>query len=313
MDKIWRKIIIDLGISKDENLEFICERRSNGLLFFNTEKKHYIRFWKKEDLKKEFEKHKIFLEKDFRVASVISFHEKDDYFIYVEEKLWDEVIWKEIYNKNITYNEWFDKIYSLSEWYFIAQKNTLNTIWNLDEIIKSNQLDKFYSECSRGKFLEINLVDKLYEKIYKEFNNCNYFVLTHWDFNSMNLFQTWFIDVEDAYNWPFWYDLVTLLTHNYWFPVDWSWRKIAYSFDISDIKKTISLHNNIYWIDIKETFNLSFILRWIWACVWMEEYPEEQQFRFKRIHKYIEKYLDWADLYDVFLDDVEKINKQLKK
>ena len=56
MDKLGREIIVDLWIVKDENLDFICERRNDWLIFYDKEKNQYIRFWKKEDLKKEFEK-----------------------------------------------------------------------------------------------------------------------------------------------------------------------------------------------------------------------------------------------------------------
>jgi len=312
MDKLGREIIVDLWIVKDENLDFICERRNDWLIFYNKEKNQYIRIWKKEDLKKEFEKHKLFLNYNFRVANIISSFEKDDFFLYVEDNVWVDVIWKEILEKQISYEKWFENIYNLAKWYFESQKNTINKNLDTKEIIKSNELELFRKECLEWKFFDNKLIDVLFNKIITELEKSEFFELTHWDFNTRNIFTNWIIDVEDSYNWTVWYDLISLISHNYWFPLDWNWRTIIFSYKTTDIEKLISLYKNISWMNLDDNFNLSFILRSVWACVWMDDLPDEQEYRYNRFKKYAEKYLNWEDLLEVFLGEVDDVNKILE-
>ena len=284
----------------------------NELYFLIEKKNHYIKIWNIEETKNEFNKHIRFLDFNFRVANILSSYEKDEYFIYVEDRVWDHTLWQKIQGKNITYDEWYIKIYNFVKWYLDSQKRTLNINWSLEEILKSNNFDLLHFESKLHNFLPLDLYNRLLKKISDDIKKCKYFTLTHWDFNSMNIFEWGVIDLEDSYNWPLWFDLVTLISHHYWFPLNWkSWRKIAFSFSRNDINKLISLHNKIFWLNITETFNLCFILRWVWATVWMDKYYDEQKYRYNRLSKYIKKYLNWNNLLDFFLDEVDEINKNI--
>lgn len=309
MDKIGRKIIIDLWITNDNELDFVCTRRNNWIIFFDKNKNQFIRFWKKEDLEKEYKNHQLFLKYNFNVADILFSIEKDEYFLYIEKNLWVDVIWKQILENQISYDEWFMDIHNLAEKYFWAQKNTINKNWCINEIKFSNQLDLLSSECLLWGFIDKLLLEKLFIKINNDLEEVKFYELTHWDFNTRNIFKLWVIDIEDSYNWTIWYDLISLISHNYWFPLDWKWRKIIFSYAKWDILKLITLYENKTWMDLKSNFNLSFILRWIWACVWMSDMPDEQVYRYKRLNKYIEKYLNWDNLLNEFLDEVEYVNK----
>jgi hypothetical protein len=71
--------------------------------------------------------------------------------------------------------------------------------------------------------------------------------------------------------------------------------------------------NNIYSNDISKTFDLCFILRAIWSSVWMQEFPEEQEYRLKRLNKYISEFLKGESLLECFLNEVDEINKWIIK
>jgi len=307
---IWKEIIISSWISNEKDLVFLCKRRNDWILFFDNKKDIYIRFWR-EGTKKEFDLQKKFLSYNFQVPEIIFSQEKWKYFFYVEKSLWNEVLWKQILKKSITYKEWYKYLYNVLENFLKSQKLTINNDWNLKNIISQLYMDNFKKEVLKLKIIKSDFIDRLYNKIYNELINNKYFVLTHGDFNSWNIFKKGFIDVEDSYNWIMWYDFISLITHQYWFPLEWE-RRINFSFFTSDIKKMIRLYNDIFNTNIEKQFNLLFILRWIWACSWMEDFPEEQEFRFKRFKKYAEKYLNWESILKFFLEEVNNINQYLK-
>jgi hypothetical protein len=309
---IAKKIILKLEISKLENLLFICERREWGLIFFNDEKNNFIRFWNKNILKKEFKNQEDFLSFWFKIPKIISSFEEGDYFIYIENKIWNEVLWKKIFNKNISYKKWFNEIYSVANNFFESKKLTFNINWNADEVKNSVKFNIFLKECEEHKIIEKDLIKKFFEKIDSDLEKNKKYELVHWDFNVMNLLKDWFIDVEDSYNWTIWFDLISLITHNYWFPINWS-LKIAFSYNVSDIEKLIKLHDEKTWKSVEDYFDLSFMLRSIWSCVLIWDRPDLQKFRYNRIKKYITKYLNWENLLEEFLDEVDSINKILEK
>ena len=301
-----KDLILELWLSNEENLEFICERRNKWVIFLDKNKNIYIKVWDKYQLKKEFEIQKQFIDLKFQVAKILISFENEDYFVYTEDKLWEKVIWKEIKDGNLSYDKGFEKIYEVVKNYFIRQSTTININWDTELILKKNGIDLLSSEKLIDRDVYIQLISKLHYKI----NNCMYFTLTHWDFNSMNLFNNWIIDLEDSYNWPLWFDLVTLISHHYWFQVDGlNNRSMLFSFKREDIEKLLFMSNDIYSNDISETFDLCFILRAIWSSVWMQEFPEEQKYRVKRLKIYIEKFLKWESILDFFLNEVDEINK----
>jgi hypothetical protein len=111
-----------------------------------------------------------------------------------------------------------------------------------------------------------------------------------------------------------WFDLITLISHHYWFQIDgFNDRGMLFSFKRKDIEKLLLMSNDIYSNDISKTFDLCFILRSIWSSVWMQEFPEEQEYRLKRLNKYIEKFLKWESLLEFFLNEVDEINKIINK
>jgi hypothetical protein len=159
--------------------------------FFDKNKNIYIKIWDKYKLKKEYEIQKQFIDLKFQVANILSTFETEEYFVYTEDKLWEKVIWKEINEGNISYDEGFEKIYEVANNYLTRQSATININWDTDLILKKNDIDLLGSEKLIDKDIYKQLVSKLSYKI----NECTYFVLTHWDFNSMNLFDNWIIDL----------------------------------------------------------------------------------------------------------------------
>jgi len=311
MRKIWKEIILSLWVSSVENLEFVCERRKGWIIFFDNKKNIFIRFWLKDYIKKEFEIHKNFINYSFCVAKILFSKEFDNYFLYTEESLWNSSIWIEIFRKNISYKEWFSYLYNILEKFLISQKNTINNNWNIDELKLYLNIDKFKNETLDLGVFKIDFINDLYKKIFDDIENKWIYCLTHWDFNSRNILKNWFIDVENSFNGILWYDLISLVTHLYWFQVDWE-RSISFSFEVSDIKKLFKLYNNIFYMNIENTFNLLFLLRWLWACSWMWKFPEEQKYRFNRFKIYAEKYLKWEDILEYFFEEVQDINNYLK-
>ena len=312
MKEIWKTIILWLWLSSVESLELICVRRNEGVIFYDTEKNIFIRFWLKEYIKKEFEIQKKFINYNFDVPQILFNKEVDNnYFLYSEKNLWKEPIWIEIKQKVISYKEWFSNLYNVFEKFSISQKETINNKWNIEELKDNLNIEKFKKESLELGIFNINFIEELYKKIFNDIQEKGIYCLTHWDFNSRNIFKNWFIDVEDSYNGLLWYDLITLTTHLYWFEISWK-RSISFSFEVSDIKKLFKLYNNIFSTKIEDTFTFLFLLRWIWACSWMWKFPEEQKYRFNRFKKYADKYLKWENILESFFDEVDKVNNILK-
>ena len=306
-------IIENLWISNSKDIEFFKDRRLWGLLFYNKNKNTYIRFWKKEQIKEEFDKHNNFLKFGYPVAKILWYWEYDNYFIYEEESLWNKSIWFSFLEKNINYDDWFDNIYKITNQYLKAQaKSKINLVDN-EMILNEGHFYEVISECEKYKFLDISLLKNLEIKIIEELNKINSTFLNHWDFNSMNFSDNWIIDLETAHYSISSYDIVTLISHNYCFPYKWAELTLAFSYKINDIEKLLLLYNNYFDKKIELEFSLSFILKWIWACCDMFDTPKLQKYRYDRIEKYIKNYLNWDNIVNIFMDEVKETNKNYFK
>lgn len=306
MHSIEREVILESWISNWEDLQFVCERRNWWRMFFDKNSNAYIKIGNKYVLKKEYDIQKQFLAMKFQVAEILSSCEIWDNFIYTESKLWEMVIWLAINQGNISYWDGIQKIFRVANEYFRHQSQTVNSEWNIYEVLKKNNIDLLGEE----KLLEEDTYSSLVKELHRELTQCYSYWLMHWDFNSMNLFEEWVIDLEDWYNWPVWFDLITLISHHYWFEADWiNDRNMLFSFEREDIEKLILMHNNLYSFELTRNFDLCFMLRSIWSTVWMEAFPKERQFRLNRLNIYIKKYLSWENLLEYFLNEVDEINK----
>lgn len=312
MQEIAQKMIIEAGISTGENLEFFCIRRWKWLIFRDRVNDIFIRFWEKEKLRKEFDLHSYFIANNFPVSEITTSFENEDNFLYAEKSIWEEKLGRMIRNQTITYKEAIEILNKILSQYLEAQYKTINKGWNFEEAKKFFHLDIFEQENSELKNIDENLVKMAFKKIKKGFINQD-FALTHWDFNTMNIFEWWVIDIEDSYNGLLGFDIVTLITHNYWFPTSWAEMNRAYSFEIEDIYKFFEIFNEITWKNLEELFDLCFMTRWIWSCSNMNDRPIIQKFRFERMAWYMESYIKWEKLLPKFLEEVKEININTKQ
>ncbi|EKE29838.1 MAG: hypothetical protein ACD_2C00088G0003 [uncultured bacterium (gcode 4)] len=310
MESAARKSICESWISEEWSLEFIRHRRSRWMMFADRDRGIYIRFWKKEYMKKEFEQHNLFIKHDFPVSELVACFEDGEYFAYAEKNIWKNPLARMLLDWEMTKDSMQNALIWILKRYISAQGNTVNKDWRYDEINEFNMLDWFRKENAELGFVDEELTERVIQKIREDLAWKD-FELTHGDFNAFNIFELWVIDLEDSFNGVFWYDAVTLVTHNYWFPISWAEMNLAYSFREADMLEMFSVFNEITWKKIEEVFDLNFILRWIWSCYMMHDTPIVQKYRFKRIVGYFEAYLDWRPLLPIFMEEVKIINYQL--
>lgn len=312
MQELAREMIHESWISQKDNLEFICVRRSKWLMFRDRINDIFIRFWESNELNKEYNLHRFFIDNNFPVSQIIANSEKNGFALYSEKSIWEDPIWKMLMNNSITYEKAISYVEQIFIQYIKAQHKTINNKYSYDDIYKSNQLGRFTEENNELKYIDPDIVSTVFNKLKEDLPSYKC-ALTHWDFNTFNIFEKWVIDLEDSFNWIYWYDLISLLTHNYWFPIAWAEMTILFSFEIRDIDKFFAIYEKYSSDKIDDIFDINFILRWIWACCWMDDRPLVQKFRFERIITYFDAYLRWESIKDMFLEEVKEINIKLSE
>ena len=128
-------------------------------------------------------------------------------------------------------------------------------------------------------------------------------VWNHGDHNPYNIFEEWFIDLEDSFMGPLWYDTITSLTQNFRFPIAGGELCQQHRFSTQQIREYIDivLWDHLY-LKNKDIFGALFIMRGIFVTVWSHAFPILQQFRYSRLWEAIEYFLQWWDMIEYFID-----------
>ena len=174
----------------------------------------------------------------------------------------------------------------------LYQKNHLYfQLQTQDKALAQTFFDKFEDLYEEGE-IDHNIIDQLKEKIVRVTATLPV-VRNHGDHNPYNIFTDGLIDLEDSFDGPLWYDTITALTQNYWFPTQGGELNQQHAFTEGQINRYLKYcsRKEIDFMD-NDIFAALFIMRWIFATVKTVNFPWLYQFRYKKLLQTITEYLN---------------------
>lgn len=180
-----------------------------------------------------------------------------------------------------------------------AQQRIIN-----DTTIIDSQFDKtpyLYSEW----FLSHELIDRMQKQLNTDLATLPQ-AWNHGDHNPYNIFEDGIIDLEDWFFGPVWYDSITALTQNFWFPRAGEEGELTRQFMFTHeqlLSAFTELTTHSLGINFTDSriFGALFLLRWIFVTVKSNATPILETYRYKKMQKAIEAYLQGEHMLEYFL------------
>ena len=125
-----------------------------------------------------------------------------------------------------------------------------------------------------------------WEKIKTELNHIP-FVLSHGDFNAFNILPHGVVDFEHPFEGPLGFDLVTIFTTPDWFPS-------SGDYEFSNTYRYTAEQKERIWNILPELKRYEVplsLLRAVWLCVRMYEWPKIQAWRYNKFREQAERFL----------------------
>lgn len=163
--------------------------------------------------------------------------------------------------------------------------------------------DDLYEEAQISK----NLIDKVKAKV-QSFAHILPNVWNHGDHNPYNIFTDWLIDLEDCFDWFLWYDTITALTQNFWFPIEWWELNQQHYFTEKQIYRYLQYcsRKEINFLD-NNIFGTLFLMRGIFATVKTIDFPLLHDFRYERLINVMNKYVEWStNFIEYFVENYKR-------
>lgn len=215
----------------------------------------------------------------------------------------------------LLYSDLFTESYE-KDWYidntflekFIAYQHNHLT-WQShtigDKSIVSEPFNKYkylYSEW----FLDHTLIDACITKIALATKDEPQW-WNHGDHNAYNIFENGVIDLEDSFFGPLWYDTITAITQNYWFPypnsIPWELTRqhVFTREQILQYLEALSKHPiGINFME-SQTFGALFLMRGIFVTVKSDSFPLLRSYRYERLQDAMNAFLQWENMIEFFL------------
>ena len=259
----------------------------------------------KDEIEKEVSLYEKLKSVGIPLPSLMWFEIQEDDLWWMKEEAIPGLLYADVFTESYDKN-WFVED-SILEIFIQYQYNHLtgqsHTIWDTSIVsVPFSKYEFLYSEWQLDHTLVEKCITKIQNDTAKEPQWWN-----HGDHNAYNIFENGVIDLEDSFYGALWYDTITAITQNYWFPYpDWEpWeltRQHAFSKEqILHYLETLSEHP--MWINYMEpsTFGALFLMRWIFATVKSDSFPLLRRYRYKRLQSAMEAYIDWENMIEFFL------------
>lgn len=275
----------------ESEYDFVITQRDGRSAVYKSEDS-YMRIGESKKIHADLAFHKGMEDAGFPVAKLLTEGEQDGQAYFIESSLGDRHLGK-VFAEDVEANgsiseSSFEQLVTVAELFAHAQLST-----------ESERKD--YDGFSKGILLD-SLCDELPEhatKLQDRFNQVRErtvelpFVITHGDFNPNNLYPAGVIDLEDSFNAPYGYDLVSAITHINYFPDSRDYEFFAkYRFTSAQKQQffermdAISIKAGLPPLSqFEEDFEFC---RSVWLAARMFHLPKLQKFRYDMV---IEKFL----------------------
>jgi hypothetical protein len=276
--------------------DFVKNREHSPVQIFKGEGE-FLKLGPKELLQTEINFHKRLLDYEFPVSEITGSGEKENKFYYTEtslgEKLFGDVFWEDCLRDKVIGEKDFSDFLAISESFAKAQLNSAEAITGKDEKgfylgahfdIIQDELPDFKTEILSA-----------FEKLKKRLSSLPY-VLTHGDLNPYNFLEKGVIDFGNAFQAPAGYDLVSNVSHIYFFPPSEDYEMSRrYGFTQDQLSKYYGSLDEIYQshgLDKLSQYIDDFIFsRAVWASTQMHHYPKVQEYRYNKLKEITAQYL----------------------
>jgi hypothetical protein len=260
----------------------------------------FVRIGPEELIKRELALHKSLVGMDFPVAKIVSEGWLDNEHYYIEESLWEEILWKKFcldFKENSEISEEnFEHFIAVVHRYAIAQANIVNKgrIGTLD-FLSWIQIEELIKEAP-------GLTEITKEAIAKSAKRLSAFplVFSQWDLNPHNILEKGVIDFDMGFEAPYWYDLVTAIYHTYTFPpkgiAEYSrWYVFSGNQERVYLEMIDNVSNQAWFPKISDLIPDFLIGRLVWSVVRMHDCPLLQKWRYEKFEAIIKQYLNDED------------------
>jgi len=261
----------------------------------------YLRIGPKDLILKEIEYQKNLLGFGFPVPKITKEGEYQDQYYFIEpslgEKHFGQIFQANLSDAKTVSDTDFSVFLALIKKYAEAQLKTVTTnkfvptefecMIHYDVIVKElPALEKSTTEAMRKAEENISTLP---------------IVLTHGDFNPHNILEQGVIDWEKASYAPLGYDLVTNISHIFFFPQNGDFESIGgYKYSKEQIDQYWKEIDMLYVANgfpkISEYTNNFIFCRIIWSVVRMHRWPKIQQWRYCQYEEVLKEYLNGGNL-----------------
>lgn len=249
----------------------------------------YLRIGEPAPIKRHLEVHKMMEAAGYPVPRLLAEgeHDRRAYFIekLIGEKRLNDLFAEDTKAYGAISEEHFRDLLHLVEQFADAQIRTETSPGPMSDLASGIYIEELCKELPEYAEKLRNRFQSVYERL-----STFPFVLSHGDFNPRNLFPEGIIDLEDFFQAPFGYDLVTALVHVDLHPDDASYEFHArYGYTKEQKKRYFVLLDRIaakYHLPAISTYAADFAFcRAVWSTVRMHEWPKIQKWRYDLLIK----------------------------
>lgn len=273
-----------------QEYDLIKKRRNGSFIYQSKQHTHYIKVGDRAAIEYEVHMYDLIQKFGFPLPKLLEYTIEEDDFCMMKEESLEGNLFADVFTQDC------EELWAIHKNHFdffcLYQKNHLYfQLQTQDKAIAQTFFDKFEDLYEEGE-IDHNIIDQLKEKIVRVTARLPV-VRNHGDHNPYNIFTDGLIDLEDSFDGPLWYDTITALTQNYWFPTQGGELNQQHAFTEGQINRYLKYcsRKEIDFMD-NDIFAALFIMRWIFATVKTVDFSWLYQFRYKKLLQTITEYLN---------------------
>lgn len=273
-----------------QEYHLIKHRRNWSTIYQCKHYTHYMKVWSQEMIQSEVDMYSIVHQYWFPLPTLLEYNIEHDDISYMKEESLEGNLFADVFTYDC--EQYWEIRKNHFDSFCLYQKNHLYfQLQTQDKALAQTFFDKFEDLYEEGE-IDHNIIDQLKEKIVRVTATLPV-VRNHGDHNPYNIFTDGLIDLEDSFDGPLWYDTITALTQNYWFPTQGGELNQQHAFTEGQINRYLKYcsRKEIDFMD-NDIFAALFIMRWIFATVKTVNFPWLYQFRYKKLLQTITEYLN---------------------
>jgi hypothetical protein len=270
-----------------EQYQFVKARRNETGVYVSRDRKRYVRVGPKDAIEAERRFHERLIAEGYPVSKIIEAGELVDgraYFIEasVGGAPFGPRFLKECREQGAISSEQFEPFFEIVKKYLETQKKQTVGAQNWESVYVGMFFETLLEELPGDR----ELILACWEKIRLELKDIP-FVLCHGDFNAFNILPDGVVDFEHTFEGPLGFDLVTIFTTPDWFPISGDY-EFSFTYRYSEAQK-----ERIWNIlpELKKYEVPLSLLRAVWLCVRMYEWPKIQEWRYNKFREEAGRFL----------------------